>query len=120
MVKIGEPIKLAGFPNHGEGHSGIVAPGFVTGFRRDADKNELILISANIIAGNSGGPVFDASGKVIGVAVRGAKSQDEAQETEFHGVIPITVLSSLSPGTSRLAQAAAHEQAGSAEPPSER
>lgn len=115
VVRIGEPIKLAGFPNHGEGHSGIVAPGFVTGFRRDVYKNELTLISANIIAGNSGGPVFNASGKVIGVAVRGAKSQDEAQETEFHGVVPIALLSSLRPRASDPKQAAAHGQSDSAE-----
>lgn len=90
------PVTVLGFPNHNIGDTGLVFGGNVTGFRRDPSSEEtLILISSSIITGNSGGPVLDSTGKVIGIAVRGARNQREAQETEFHAVMPVSVLEDL-------------------------
>lgn len=89
-VKLGDPIFLTGFPKYSHWNIGFVSPGTVTGIRRDYVNNPRIQISANIISGNSGGPVFDKDWKVIGIAARGADDQDGARETEFHGVIPLS------------------------------
>ena len=90
-VKIGDTVYLTGFPKYSEWNVGIVSQGEVTAIRHDyVHKNPRIQINADIIYGNSGGPVFDKNWKVIGIAARGAESQDAASETEFHGVIPIS------------------------------
>ena len=95
-VKRTMPVTVLGFPNHNIGDTGFIIGGNVTSFRRDPSSDEtLIVISASIIEGNSGGPVLDSMGKVIGVAVRGAKNQKEAQETEFHAVMPVSVVHDL-------------------------
>ena len=60
----------------------------VSGFRR-------ILVDANIIIGNSGGPVLDANNRVIGVAAKGAASEADAEQTDKHEVIPIDALNHL-------------------------
>ncbi|MBA3713765.1 MAG: trypsin-like peptidase domain-containing protein [Pyrinomonadaceae bacterium] len=95
-LQIGDAIKLAGFPNHHIDDTGIVASGTVIG-RRNAPvtREPRILISANIIAGNSGGPVLDSNNRVIGVAVRGGANEEESRNTEFHGVVPIEALGRL-------------------------
>lgn len=95
-VKRLTPVTVLGFPNHNIGDTGFVSAGHVTGFRRDPSSEEtLMLINSMIITGNSGGPVLDSTGKVIGLAVRGAKNQKQAQETEFHAVMPVSVVQHL-------------------------
>lgn len=96
QVKRTMPVTVLGFPNHNIGDTGFVFSGNVTGFRREPISGEsVITISATIIEGNSGGPVLDSTGKVIGVAARGGKNQKEAQETEFHAVVPISAVRDL-------------------------
>jgi S1-C subfamily serine protease len=93
-ISVMDHILVAGFPNFRSGDSGLITPGIVTGFRV-VSAIRRILTNAPIIAGNSGGPVLGADGKVIGVAVTGAENTSTAHETENHGVIPIDALQHL-------------------------
>ncbi len=86
-------ITLVGFPNYQNGDSPHLSEGHVSGFRMKAGIRRM-RIDTPIIAGLSGGPVLKA-GKVIGVAVTGADRMEEANNTEDHGVIPISALEHL-------------------------
>lgn len=86
-----EPIKLLGFPNYAPGNQCALRNGEVTAFRT-VSAIRRILIDANIISGNSGGPVLDAKNRVVGVAVKGAASEADARKTDKHEVIPIDAL----------------------------
>lgn len=87
-------IAVAGFPNYRIGDTGVFIPGLVVGFRVVSGIRR-ILTNAPIVAGNSGGPVLDSGNRVIGIAVTGADSMSNAQQTENHGVIPIDALNYL-------------------------
>jgi S1-C subfamily serine protease len=89
----GEQIAVAGYPNYNWGDTGTLFPGVVGGFHMFHSIRSP-LISAPIIQGASGGPILDTKGKVVGVAVKGAKHTDETNSTE-HVVIPITALRHL-------------------------
>lgn len=91
-IKQGEQIWLAGFPHFGPGHTGVVEPGYVIGTKEDVNHNPRILISASIVSGNSGGPVFDEDWNIIGVAAKGIESQNQLEEKNFYEVIPIKSL----------------------------
>jgi RNA-directed DNA polymerase len=87
------PIRLAGFPNHNYSDSGHLDEGIISGFRKSPfSDTRLFLVSCPIIYGNSGGPVLDTSLRVLGVAVRGAPSQNAAHETEFHAAMSVAAL----------------------------
>jgi hypothetical protein len=64
-VRPGSQIYVFGSPY---GLEGTITPGLASG-RRDIDGRSYIQISAPIGAGNSGGPVTDERGNVLGVAV---------------------------------------------------
>jgi RNA-directed DNA polymerase len=89
-----QAIRLLGFPNYAPGHHCAVRNGEVTAFRT-VSAIRRILVDANIIAGNSGGPVVDEKNRVIGVAVRGAATEADATQTDKHEVIPIDALKHL-------------------------
>lgn len=84
-------IAVAGFPNYRPGDSGILSPGLVIGFRTVSGIRR-ILVNASIIAGNSGGPVLNTDGQVIGVAITGADRMENADKTENHGIVPIETI----------------------------
>jgi RNA-directed DNA polymerase len=93
-VRQGDTLTLAGFPNYRLGDTPYIAEGRVAGFRI-VHTLRWILLSTPIIAGNSGGPVLDRNGRVVGIAATGADNMEDANRTEHHGVIPISVLRHL-------------------------
>jgi S1-C subfamily serine protease len=90
----GEAVKLFGYPGHTPGKELSVKEGKIQSFTTKSAIRRFN-ISAPIIAGNSGGPVVNRYRRVAGVAVTGADSIEEAEQTEEHGVIPIGALSHL-------------------------
>ena len=100
-LRHGEPITLLGFPHNGHGDSVQMRFGHVAGFKKDLNSDEkFIVLSASVIEGNSGGPVLDKALQVIGVALRGAPNEREAQHTDFHAAMPIGVVKSVLAGIS--------------------
>lgn len=69
-ASLGDSIKLAGFPNHEIGTDLRTDTGRIIR-TRNTSSNKHFEISANIYAGNSGGPVLNNKNEVIGIAVRG-------------------------------------------------
>ncbi|HEY6866995.1 MAG TPA: trypsin-like peptidase domain-containing protein [Candidatus Eisenbacteria bacterium] len=63
-LRIGDRIATISSP---KGLANTVSDGLVSGIR-DEDGERLIQISAPISPGSSGGPVFDAEGRVVGIA----------------------------------------------------
>lgn len=94
-VNPGDLIWFSGFPHFGPGNTGITEAGYVIGKKNDVDGNLRILISASIITGNSGGPVFDKDWNVIGIAAEGIKSQNQKEEKNFYEVIPVKSLENI-------------------------
>jgi RNA-directed DNA polymerase len=90
----GEAVKLFGYPGHAPGKELSVKEGKIQSFTTKSAIRRFN-ISAPIIAGNSGGPVVNRYRRVAGVAVTGADNIEEAEQTEEHGVIPISALSHL-------------------------
>jgi RNA-directed DNA polymerase len=86
----GSEVSLVGFPSHSPGGSCKVVPGFVTG-TTPLDGNPYFTISQIIVQGNSGGPVVDKFGQVIGIATKGV-SPNEELNLAFNGCIPIHTL----------------------------
>ena len=69
-VRLGEPVMVFGFPLSGSLTSGgNFTSGLVSGLRGLRDTVGEIQITAPVQPGNSGGPVMDASGAVVGVVV---------------------------------------------------
>jgi Trypsin-like peptidase domain len=64
-LAVGDRVYSVGNP---KGLEGTFAEGIVSGIR-DADGEKLLQITAPISPGSSGGPILDASGAVVGVAV---------------------------------------------------
>ena len=65
QVAVGDEVYAAGNP---QGQEGTFSQGIVSGFHK-IGSDTLMQITAPISPGSSGGPILDARGKVIGVAV---------------------------------------------------
>ncbi len=85
-VEVGETVYAIGNP---EGLEGTFSQGIVSGIR-DAGKDKWVQITAPISSGSSGGPVVNAKGLVIGVAVA---SVVEGQNLNF--AIPVGPVKAL-------------------------
>jgi RNA-directed DNA polymerase len=95
-LKQGDAIILAGFPNFKLGNTPHIAPGIVvSSYVRSTI--ERLVIDTPIISGNSGGPVLNADGQVVGVAVTGTDRPDNVTDTADYGVIPIDALVHVTP-----------------------
>jgi S1-C subfamily serine protease len=99
--RLGEPMSAAGYPLGQLLGSGLkVTTGVVSGLSGPGGDRGLFQLSAPIQPGNSGGPVIDAAGALIGVA---SAKLDEVQLVEATGVfpqnvnfaVPVTVLQSF-------------------------
>jgi len=69
-VKLGESVLVAGFP-YGELYSNTikVTGGMVSAVRGIADNSGQFQMDAAAQAGNSGGPIYDKNGNIVGVVV---------------------------------------------------
>ncbi len=88
QVAIGDEVYVVGNP---QGLEGTFSAGIVSGIRK-VGEDSLLQITAPISPGSSGGPVLNATGEVIGVAVATFKS---GQNLNF--AIPSRYLSALIP-----------------------
>jgi len=84
--RVGETVWVIGSP---EGLTGSVSSGVVSARRTQGDQT-LLQISAPISPGSSGGPVLDASGRVVGIA---ASILEEGQNLNF--AVPVRGLVAL-------------------------
>lgn len=87
-ITVGEDIIAIGNP---AGLEGTISKGIISGIRK-VDDSKFIQITASISPGSSGGPVFNLSGKVIGIATA---YLDYGQSLNF--AMPINYLNSLKP-----------------------
>lgn len=99
--RLGEPMSVAGYPLGQLLGSGLkVTTGVVSGLSGPEGVRGLFQLSAPIQPGNSGGPVIDGSGALIGVT---SAKIDEVELVEATGVfpqninfaVPVTVLQSF-------------------------
>jgi S1-C subfamily serine protease len=91
--EVGAQVFLGGFPSYQVGDSCIVYPGGIVGTSVD-DGQRFFRVSQTIVKGNSGGPVFDNLGQVIGIATRGVDTQ-EVMNVAFNGCIPLHTIDRL-------------------------
>jgi serine protease Do len=84
--KLGEPMTAAGYPLGDLLGTGLkVTTGVVSGLSGPGGDRGLFQLSAPIQPGNSGGPVIDSAGALIGVT---AAKLDEVKLVEATGVFP--------------------------------
>ena len=86
QTQVGDEIYAVGNP---EGFEGTFSQGIVSGIRQ-AGPGSVIQITAPISPGSSGGPVLNANGRVIGIAVASIK---RGQNLNF--AIPVSYLAAL-------------------------
>lgn len=90
-ARVGEAISAFGFPHAGVlSTSGNFTAGNISALAGMGDDARFLQISAPVQAGNSGGPVFDQSGNVVGVVVSkldamkfASKTNDVPQNVNF-------------------------------------
>jgi uncharacterized protein len=96
-IRQGDAVTVVGYPLRGVLASGTnVTAGHVSALAGIQNDSRFIQISAPVQPGNSGGPLLDASGNVIGVVVSKLNAVKIAQVT---GDIPQNVNFAVSPAT---------------------
>tara|TARA_A100001391_G_scaffold118801_2_gene80609 strand:- start:197 stop:1630 length:1434 start_codon:yes stop_codon:yes gene_type:complete len=84
---IGDRVKVAGYPSYFVGDSCQLPPAEVVAFSK-LEGIQYFRISGTIVKGNSGGPVFNSSGQVIGIASRGIDTH-EVTNAAFNGCLEL-------------------------------
>jgi len=85
-AKLGENVVVMGFPLTGLVTSdAVVTTGIVSALAGPRDDRHLLQISAPVQPGNSGGPLLDGSGRLVGVVVA---TLSKLKIAELTGVIP--------------------------------
>ena len=98
-VRTGEDIVVAGFPLSGLLTTDLnVTKGSVSALAGPGNNRSLVQITAPIQPGNSGGPVLDLSGNLVGVVVARLDALKLARRT---GKLPQNVNFAVSAGTAR-------------------
>ena len=98
-IRAGDDIVVTGFPYYGLVLSDInVSKGIVSALSGRSDDRRTIQITAPIQPGNSGGPVLDNSGNVVGVVVGKLDAIKIANAT---GMLPENVNFAISQGAAR-------------------
>lgn len=87
-------IVVAGFPNYKPGDDVYISSGHVTQ-RTKVSGIDRFVVSAAIVAGNSGGPVLNEQTRVVGVAATGIGGGVKPGATHYHTFIPISALKYL-------------------------
>jgi len=90
-----DEITLIGYPEHAPGKELSIKTGEVQGFAIRSTIRRFN-ISPVIVAGNSGGPVFDRYQRVAGIAVTGVATLKDVP-TQENGIIPVGALQHLRP-----------------------
>lgn len=92
QVQQGDRVTLLGYPRHAPGRGIRREPGVVVAL---IQRNGLtcFAISPSVIPGNSGGPVLDRHGLVVGIATKGARGLNETNGENV--AVPIAALSRL-------------------------
>ena len=81
-VRQGEEVVAYGFPHYGQFSSqGNLTDGLITALSGFQDDLRFLQISAPVQAGNSGGPLMDRSGNIVGVVVAKADALLIAEES---------------------------------------
>lgn len=93
-LKIGDSIRVVGFPDYAPGETIHDYPGVIVG-QKICFGNKRFNVSAQIYKGNSGGPVLNAEGKVVGIAVTGEDRPGIKPPRVEYGVIPIELIDVL-------------------------
>ena len=98
-IRAGANVTILGYPLPGRVSSEtIVTAGVVSALAGPSDDRRLIQITAPIQPGNSGGPVLDFTGNVVGVVV---SSLDAVQVARDTGTIPQNVNFAVAAGAAR-------------------
>jgi len=95
-VTVGQDVVVLGNPH---GLEGTVSTGIVGGLRT-LNSTKFLQITAPISPGSSGGPVFDAHGRVIGIA-----TATSARGQNLNFALPVNLLRELPPSTLTFAAA---------------
>jgi len=96
QVRTGDELVVLGFPQWIEDQTLQVTRTRVTG-RRPFLGLDHIVVATPIIPGNSGGPVLNGRGEVVGVAARGSSHHSPENES---AVIPIEAFVALTGASS--------------------
>ena len=98
-VRTGEDIIVAGYPLHGLLSAELnVTKGTLSSVSGPGEDRRIIQITAPVQQGNSGGPVLDSSGNVVGVVRSKLNAIKFARAT---GVLPENINFAVSAGTAR-------------------
>jgi S1-C subfamily serine protease len=116
-VRLGEPVVVVGFPLWGLlAASASVTTGTVSALAGPGNDSRLLQISAPVQPGNSGGPLLDEGGRVIGVVV---SKLDTLKVAEITGDLPQNVNFAISGAVVRAfleGQGVAYTTAASTKP----
>jgi RNA-directed DNA polymerase len=80
-----DPILAMGFPSHVPNAAPYINTGKIVQ-SREAYRSTFWLVDIPLLKGNSGGPIFNSSMEVIGIATMGSKHHDRT--TIMHGFLP--------------------------------